>query len=142
MMLRLSYLEGLAQCAERVRDDRDALFRHEKPQQTERGRAGVDEDGVAVLNLLRRQTADERFVHGVEAGADGGRHCARGNGSGHAAVYLCNMAAHFQLVQIAADGIFGHAENLAQLVDTDGFARDHILLYGVQSADLHFHAAP
>lgn len=37
---------------------------------------------------------------------------------------------------------FGHAENLAQLVDTDGFARDHILLYGVQSADLHFHAAP
>ena len=133
---------GLAQCAERVRDDRDALFRHEKPQQTERGRAGVDEDGVAVLNLLRRQTADERFVHGVEAGADGGRHRARGHGRGHAAVDLCNMAAHFQLVQIAADGIFGHAENLAQLVDADGFARDHILLYGVQSADLHFHAAP
>ena len=52
------------------------------------------------------------------------------------------MAAHFQLVQIASNGIFGHAENLAQFVDADGFARDHILLYGVQSADLHFHAAP
>ena len=112
-------------------DDGDALFRNEKPQQTQRCRARVDEDGVAVRDFLGGEPPDERFVHLVEAGADGGRDRARGDGCGDAAVYLSNMAAHFQLVQVAADGIFGHAKNLAQLVDADGFARDHILLYGV-----------
>ena len=65
-----------------------------------------------------------------------------GNRSGHAAVYLGDVAALLKLVQVAADGILGHAKNLAQLVNADGLARDDILLYRIETADLSYSQLP
>ena len=50
-------------------------------------------------------------------------------------------AALLKLVQVAADGILGHAKNLAQLVNADGLARDDILLYRIETADFHIHSS-
>ena len=134
-------LGGLTQRTERVGNDRNPLFCHEKPQQTQGGRAGVDKDGITVRDLLGGQTADERLVDLVKTRTDGRRHGTRGNRSGHAAVYLGDVAALLKLVQVAADGILGHAKNLAQLVNADGLARDDILLYRIETADFHIHSS-
>ena len=134
-------LGGLAQRTERVGNDRNPLFCHEKPQQTQ---GGVPESikmvsPSATASAARRPMRDlsiwlrpERM--GVGTAPEGTR-------SGHAAVYLGDVAALLKLVQVAADGILGHAKNLAQLVNADGLARDDILLYRIETADFHIHSS-
>ena len=122
-------------------DDCNPLFCHKKPQQTQGGRAGVDKNGIAIRDLLGGQTADERLVDLVETRTDGRRHGTGRHRSGYAAVYLGDVTALLKLVQVAADGILGHAKNLAQLVNADGLARDDILLYRIETADFHIHSS-
>lgn len=133
-------LGGLAQRTERVGNDRNPLFCHEKPQQTQGGRAGVDKNGITVRDLLggRRPMRDLSIWLRPERWASA-RH--QRDRSGHAAVYLGDVAALLKLVQVAADGILGHAKNLAQLVNADGLARDDILLYRIETADFHIHSS-
>lgn len=102
---------------QRMGDDRRLDAQRQMAQHVDRCRTGVDKNGIPVAYLACGKLTDPVFRRRVQTGAHGQRHDLFGRDGSDTAVYLGNMPAFLQLVQVAPNGVFGHLEHVTKLVD-------------------------
>ena len=102
-----------------MRNDGQFDARRQMTQHVDCGGTRVNKDGITIAQLARCQLADEIFGSRIESGANRKRHDILRRNRRDAAVYLGDVAACFQLIQIAPNGVFGYAEHFAKIINGD-----------------------
>ena len=120
MIFRLSYLAASLSAPSEWVMIVMRFFCCQEAQQAQRCCAGIDKDSIPIGYIFGCQAANQGFINRVETGPDGRRDGAGRYGGGYTAINFGNVPAHLKFVQIAADGVFGNAEDLTQLVNADG----------------------
>ena len=123
--LHLGLVVGLMDHVEVAGDDGHMLEGVQAVDQVHGGGAGVDVEGVAVLDAGLGALSDPALFLGVELGALGEQGHLLPLKGPDAAVDLLHRAGVRQVGHVGADRVHGHAEFLPQLLHGDRFPPGH-----------------